>query len=302
MKALSKSLALLIALVLLGVAPEARGEYKVERLDFKSTAHGLAIIVRSNRSPSFTSFKLTDPFRIVFDMADGRLDGIPEVISDGLPKPLSEIRTSQHDVDGIPVARLVFSLSKATKFQSAAQGGKLIILLEGIRGEAPAGVGGNQPASADVAAVKMGKDDKNGEGADSEEGFGGELAANTGVDMPVSDTEKFVTWIGFLQMDDHSRVFVRTNEPVTYRLQEGGGNSVVLELYNTRLGHPNNRRFLDTRFFSSAVRLITPEEIEGPSPMVRVQIELKDKVPFETGQKDRVVAVDFKQAAAGASP
>ena len=54
-------------------------------------------------------------------------------------------------------------------------------------------------------------------------------------------------------------------------------------------------RFLDTHFFATAVLLITPREIEGVNRNVRVEIQLKNRVPYKVAQEDNMVHVDFEK-------
>src|SRR5688572_9932721 len=75
-----------------------------------------------------------------------------------------------------------------------------------------------------------------------------------------------LTGIGFQQLADGSRFFVRTNEPVTYRVESLQSDVITLVLDNTRIPLKNNARHLDTRYFASPVTYIQPKVIEGPSP------------------------------------
>ncbi len=134
--------------------------------------------------------------------------------------------------------------------------------------------------------------------ADASEQYDSESAAPPPVAeveerVELSSAIKAVTWVGFQQTRQSSRVFVRTNEPVSYRVSEEGDNFVVIELDNARIPMRNNRRFLDTHFFDSAVTLITPREIEGVSRSVRIEIQIKGRVPYRAGREDNVVYVDF---------
>ncbi len=113
--------------------------------------------------------------------------------------------------------------------------------------------------------------------------------------VEVTSAMKDMTWLGFQQTAEASRVFIKTNEPVRYRVVEEGDDLVVLELENTRIPLRNNRRFLDTHFFNTAVTMITPREIEGVSRNVRVEIQLRHKVPYSATQEDNVVYLRFER-------
>jgi hypothetical protein len=113
--------------------------------------------------------------------------------------------------------------------------------------------------------------------------------------VEISSAVKHMTWVGFQQTRDASRVFIKTNEPVEYRLTEEGENLVVLELENTTIPVRNNRRFLDTHFFDSAVTLVTPREIHGVGRNVRVEIQIKRRVPYRAGREDNIVYINFER-------
>lgn len=119
--------------------------------------------------------------------------------------------------------------------------------------------------------------------------------ANRAERVEISSAIKSMTWVGFQQTQESSRVFVKTNAPVRYRLYEEGDRLVVLELENTRIPLRNNRRFLDTHFFDTAVTMITPREIEGATASVRIEIELRNRVPFRATQEDNMVYVNFER-------
>jgi hypothetical protein len=113
--------------------------------------------------------------------------------------------------------------------------------------------------------------------------------------VEISSAIKNMTWVGFQQTRDSSRVFIKTNEPVKFHVVEEGRNLIVLELENTRVPLSNNTRFLDTHFFDSAVTMVVPREIEGISRNVRVEIQLRNRVPYTSGQEGNLVYVNFQR-------
>src|SRR5258706_9358972 len=75
---------------------------------------------------------------------------------------------------------------------------------------------------------------------------------------------KDVEWIGFQQFQEASRVFVRTTEPVKYRVDASKQNEVVIILENARIPTRNNRRPLDTHYFDGPVTYIQSRVVEAP--------------------------------------
>jgi colicin import membrane protein len=120
----------------------------------------------------------------------------------------------------------------------------------------------------------------------------GATETDSGGPPTVTARRKTMTFVGFRKAGEASRIYVRTDEPVRYRISEAD-RVVVLELENTRIGIPNNQRFLDTSFFDTAVAMVRPEESETKS--VRVEIQLKQSVPYQTQQKGNELYVEFER-------
>jgi colicin import membrane protein len=126
--------------------------------------------------------------------------------------------------------------------------------------------------------------------------FGSLISLSSAATAQELDQEvRELNWIGFQQLKDVSRVFVRTTEPVKYKVDNSRGDVIVILLENTTVPLKNNTRQLDTRFFESPVSYIQAKVIEGPSPSVRVEIRVRRKVPFKEAQTDNVLALDFQR-------
>lgn len=120
------------------------------------------------------------------------------------------------------------------------------------------------------------------------------LSPLAGSAQDLQDEPRDLTFVGFQQYNEASRVFVRTNEAVKFRVDTSKDDLVVLVLENTGVSKSNNLRHLDTRFFKSPVAFIQPRLIEGPSNSVHIEIRLRQKVPFKQVQNDNLLALDFQ--------
>jgi len=109
--------------------------------------------------------------------------------------------------------------------------------------------------------------------------------------LSVSSQRKTMTLVGFHQEPGASRVFVRTNEPVSYSVSEEGNRVVVLVLENTRIESSNNTLPLNTSYFDTPVASVDPSV--GPSRSVRVVIRLKEQVPFQAHQEGNEIFIEF---------
>ena len=90
-------------------------------------------------------------------------------------------------------------------------------------------------------------------------------------------------------------MYARLNKEAKFSVRKEGDNLVVLEIQNATIPLRNNKNHLDTTFFDSPVKMITPSEIEDASPKIRVVIEMKAAVPFETKVEGREIAIYFKR-------
>ena len=109
----------------------------------------------------------------------------------------------------------------------------------------------------------------------------------------LTNEKRDIEWVGFKQFQEVSRVFVRTTDPVKYRIDTSRPLTVVLILENTAIPIKNNQRALPVKNFDSPVYKIIPKVIEGPSPSTHIEIQLRRAAKFTQVQKDNMLALDF---------
>ncbi|WP_141619187.1 AMIN domain-containing protein [Myxococcus sp. AB036A] len=115
--------------------------------------------------------------------------------------------------------------------------------------------------------------------------------SSSGSEAAVSSRRKTLTLVGFQQQSGASRVFIRTNEPVSYSVSERG-RTVVLELENTRVDASNNTLPLDTSYFATPVLRVDPS---ASGRDVRITIQLRQSAPFQARQEGNVISLDFQR-------
>ena len=109
----------------------------------------------------------------------------------------------------------------------------------------------------------------------------------------LTNEKRDMEWVGFKQFQEVSRVFVRTTDPVKYRIDTSRPLTVVPILENTAIPIKNNQRALPVKNFDSPVYKIIPKVIEGPSPSTHIEIQLRRAAKFTQVQKDNMLALDF---------
>ena len=123
------------------------------------------------------------------------------------------------------------------------------------------------------------------------------LPAETGEgDAGVGSTgTRQMTFIGFHDTDNQSRVYARMNDTAKFAVREEGPNMVVLEIQNSSIPLTNNRRFMDSSFFNSPVTMITPSVVDDISPSIRIVVELTGKTPFSYRVEGRDIVLTFEK-------
>src|SRR5260370_36412995 len=87
--------------------------------------HGGRIEIIGTKQPSFTSFTMTDPARLVIDIAEAVFSGVPDQIA-GLGS-VSWIKTASYGSDPSAIARVLIGFSQDVETDVASPGNKLVI-------------------------------------------------------------------------------------------------------------------------------------------------------------------------------
>jgi hypothetical protein len=269
-----RSLALVIpALVAAGAAHAAP---RVTDLSVKPTGDGVDVVMTATEPLTFQSWTKTSA--IVVDLLD--TEAGPRDLPGG--GPLRTISLTRHDGRDAPMSRLTLALASPQDYEVNARGNVVTVSVFG-KGTRPTtdGLGSGEPVRLASAGVV--------------EGALGRATASDTVLLAQANATRQMTYIGFKNNATQSRVFVRLNDLTEYTVTKQGDNLVVLELRNTTIPLRNNKNHLDTTFFDSPVKMITPSEIEDASPTVRVVIEMKSAVPYEAKVEGREIAIYFKR-------
>lgn len=110
----------------------------------------------------------------------------------------------------------------------------------------------------------------------------------------VSDKTAIMTGIEFNTMEDgKSRIVVQTNHPVEYDIAHGDNDKLYLYLYNTVIPDHHKRPIL-TQYFNSAVERVIPVQISGEKKSSKIDIKLRDFVPYRVVQDQNVISMFFE--------
>jgi colicin import membrane protein len=104
-----------------------------------------------------------------------------------------------------------------------------------------------------------------------------------------------IEFVGFKQLPQGSRVFVRTKNPPRFIVSEPRENLVRVEFPNTQVPLRNDLNFLDTSFFPTAVAKVTPVR-SGRSYVL--EILLRERVAWQQRIDGDTLSLDFDRPAA----
>jgi len=267
------------------VAGAAHAGPKVNDVRLETREGGVAVVVAASEPLTFQSW--TTRGAVVVDLLE--TEGTAGTRTG--QGPLTGIDITRHDARGVPMTRLTLKTASPQDYDVSAVGNTVTIAVFGK---------GTRTVDASALATKSAPvlmaNNTAGSIVDGELGRATAPAvASDAVYLAQAGGARQMTYIGFKNNAAQSRVFVRLNDTAEFTVTKQGDNLVVLELKNTTVPLRNNKNHLDTTFFDSPVKMITPSEIEDASPTVRVVIEMKTAVPFETKVEGREIAIYFKR-------
>lgn len=141
--------AALLLSALTGLGAQALGSNQLSDLVMKPAGNGVEVRVTCSQSPAFNVFRLKDPDRLVVDVSQaniGELKGHHEGIG-----PVTGVVASQFSDAKSDVARLLFGLDGARRFDVKAVQGQLVVVIEGSVNEPTAQAAGAPVPQAPVA-------------------------------------------------------------------------------------------------------------------------------------------------------
>ena len=141
------------AVMALGVSPGAAVAGAANTLSSISISEdhaGAEVRIKGSAAPSFTQFVLSEPRRVVIDLSDALLAGpAREIPGDG--RLVRGIRTSGFRSATTSVARVTVELTGSYPYQLEADGGDLVLRVEGSAG--PQRWAAKRPAAPEAPAV-----------------------------------------------------------------------------------------------------------------------------------------------------
>lgn len=267
--------------VMLGATPAlANSSVQVERVEVAGQGDSSELVLHTSAPPTFQSFSRRDPNVLIVDLVDAE-SLVSDVQSPG--GAVRQVTLKNHRAkNGTSVARLTVQFSETVRYRVGAEKKQVRVKIfpgEQMMQKLAKAVPPQDRVSSDDPVMLAQEDEV---GASTDDGSGG--------------SGNKMTYIGFKNSGDKSRVFARMSEKGgEYEVKKEGDNLVVLEIKNARIPLRNNKNHLDATFFESPVKVITPSEVDDSPPYIRITIEMKENVPYEAKVEGREIAVYFQK-------
>lgn len=143
--------AALVSSALVGFSAQAVGANRLSDLVMRPSASGVEVKVACSQAPTFNVFRLKDPDRLVVDVSGASIGDL-KGHHDGVG-PVTGIVASQFSDEKSDVARLLFGLDGARRFDVKSVDGQLLVTIEGASDQgAPGAASPPAPAEAKLAA------------------------------------------------------------------------------------------------------------------------------------------------------
>lgn len=299
------------ALAALFAGSASAADNRVESVDVRKADGRIEVLIRTAAPPTFQSYSRRSPAVVIVDLVDTDA-GARRIASPGAP--IEEIALEPKKGRSSDVARLWVRFSAPVEYDVVAYD-DTVKLTVFPNGKAPRPVhevdvgaldevssGTPRPRLAahtpptsprvrtDAVSPRLAQADDEEDFDDGDEGSAGMA---TGIGDPTEGLA--MSYIGFKNRKGESEIYARMNGRAKFEVKREGENLMVLEIPNARIPLRNNKNHLDTTFFESPVKMITPTEVDDAPPTIRIIIEMREEVPYETRVRGNDVVVVFKK-------
>ena len=245
--------------------------------------HPIEITVQGNQKLVYTSIKQSFPFGITIYFPETRID---EDVRIQVPEnKIIEGMTITYVDEDRTTAKLEILLKQDLAYDVIEKDHLLKVILvdnENIMGNQT--IANKVPETSEktvTAAVTKAKN------------FQADSVSEQAVIVP--DKTATMTHIEFNSTaDGKSDIVVRTSHPVKYDITQNRGNDrLFLNLYNTIIPEYHQRPLL-TQYFNSAVERLVPIQVPGEKKNSRIEIHIRDQVPYRVVQKQDHISLFFE--------
>lgn len=291
---MSRALALL---PLLAAVPAFAGA-TITGVEVRPSSERVDVVVTASEPLTFQSWARSKPPVLVVDLLDATAD--EKVLTPG--GAISRIAITRHDARGTSLSRLSLELKNAVDYDVTARGNQITVslFLTGKKDQSvPASVEnfvGAKPVTVAMQTLSMKNENMRDDASVGQTVEGSVGRATSEIDLAqATEGPRQMSYIGFKNTATSSRIYARLNAEAKFTVRKEGDNLVVLEIQNATIPLRNNKNHLDTTFFNSPVKMITPSEVEDATPTIRITIEMREAAPYDAKLEGREVVITFKK-------
>ncbi|PIE61330.1 MAG: pilus assembly protein PilQ [Desulfobacterales bacterium] len=256
----------------------------VQRVVEDITIHGddgqVKIWIQANKDLEYTSIKQPFPFTVTVYLPDTALVDETGIVQ-GEDSRIGGVKAGYAD-EAQTMAKVDILLTKDLPYTVIEDGKRLgIILHEEMTGnlnkdnmsEVADSVSEQEVRAADVSDVSMVEVDEN---------------------LTIPNSQAELINVEFTSKDTgQSDIRIETSHPVRYDTSQIDDDTFYLTLYNTKIPYHQQRPLL-TRYFNSVVERVDPRPYPGAKKDTRIDIKLRDQVPFRVVQNRQGIHLSFE--------
>ncbi|MCA1794512.1 MAG: type IV pilus secretin PilQ [Desulfobacteraceae bacterium] len=241
----------------------------------------MGILIRGKAKLAYTSIKQDFPFGVAIYLPETGIE--PDVtLPASVADPVESVRAVYADQKQT-TAKVEILLNQDIAYEVKEQGNDLQIVLftdpAGKAHTAEQAVKETAPKAARKPSTKMSETTKT-------------MTAKPGL----SDTSAVMTGIAFDTTESgHAQIQVDTSHPVRYETTWQSPDQLDVTLYNTRIPEHHQRPLL-TKYFKAAVERILPRPGPDNGTDAKIEIMIREKVPFRVVQNQGRISLLFDPA------
>jgi type IV pilus assembly protein PilQ len=238
----------------------------IKAVKLLETPTAIEVIIEGNKALKYTSIKQSFPFGIAIYLPDTKLgDNVTTV--DYETGSVSNIIPSYADKDK-KTAKIEILLNEDLPYDIKKESENLLVVISNE----------NKIAESDNKTNALKKDNK--------------VTDTKALQIPkgiadVADIEFNVEDEGYTELT------LTTSQPIRYDFSKGSKGILYLNLYKTNIPRRHKRPF-ETKYFKSAVYKILPIQKSKNSKNSKIQISMREKVPYQVVQNHNIITVRFE--------
>ncbi|MCF6247345.1 MAG: type IV pilus secretin PilQ [Desulfobacula sp.] len=246
----------------------------IHALTFEQNEQKIKINIEGNQKLVYTSIRQDFPFGIAIYLPETK-------INDSFKKELintpgiKDVTVEYADKEKI-TAKVEILLTQDFNYEVVEDNNRITVSLFGDAQIT------KSPVSEDFKSLSADKAIDSLPGKDS-----------TGQTVIIPGKTATMTYVEFNTLEDgKSDIVIHTNQPVKYDIEQQGYDTINLNLYNTIIPDYHKRPLL-TEYFKSAVERLTPRQIPGKAKNSKIEIKIRQQVPYRVVQKQNTISLFF---------